>query len=227
MSARMNPERREIEAGARRWWRDLQPKSRRAEVEANGGSDRPGEPDGFGLAPRHGDPAALARLRRASFPAEAMAEEATLDLFRRLGLTQADYRRLPRIAVIAMVLAHVREDAPPRPDGRRDPAIRAVGRTSVENEDSAALKPLRFRRLLGCRDDDDDGLAREMRRLVALAGRRINVGDLAASLFFWNEGTRTRWAFDYFAAGFAAPAKDARDAEGAGNVAEPAPDLES
>lgn len=221
MNARAYPERKKMEAEARRWWQDLQPKAR-----SNLNGEPAGEPHAFGRARGRGDPAALARLRRASSAAEAMAEEATLDLFHRLGLGQAEYRRLPRIAVIAMVLAHVREDVPPGPAGRQS-AIGAVGRASLDDADSAAMKPLRFRRLLACRDDDDDELAREMRRLVTLAGRRINVGDLAASLFFWNEQTRTRWAFDYYGAGFAAPSRDAPNTEGAGNVAEPAVDLES
>jgi CRISPR system Cascade subunit CasB len=176
---------------ARDWWRSLQPRR----------SDDTGAPKAGG---DRGDPAALARLRRASTVAEAMAEEATLDLFWRLGLTRADTARLPRVAVIAMVLAHVREDNEHDGDERRS-AIQAVGRKTLEDEDSAKMSPLRFRRLLACRDDDDEDLAREMRRLVQLAGGVVNVGDLAKSLFSWNEETRHRWAFDYFGAGFAAP----------------------
>ncbi|TVR78665.1 MAG: type I-E CRISPR-associated protein Cse2/CasB [Rhodospirillales bacterium] len=178
---------------ARDWWRRLQPRR----------SDSTGVP---GAGGDRGDPAALARLRRASTVAQAMAEEATLDLFRRLGLTRADAdtARLPRVAVIAMVLAHVRDDR--EHDGeRRRSAIQAVGRRTLEDTDSAKMSPLRFRRLLACRDDDDEDLAREMRRLVQLAGCAVNVGDLAESLFYWNERTRNRWAFDYFGAGFAAP----------------------
>lgn len=179
---------------ARDWWRRLQPRR----------SDDTGAPKAGG---DRGDPAALARLRRASTVAEAMAEEATLDLFRRLGLTRADTARLPRVAVIAMVLAHVREDR--EHDGeRRRSAIEAVGRRTLEDTDSSKMSPLRFRRLLACRDDDHEDLAREMRRLVQLAGGAINVGDLAESLFFWNERTRNRWAFDYFGAGFAAPDRE-------------------
>ena len=56
-----------IAESARDWWRDLQP------------ADEQGQP-------KAGDRAALARLRRAATPSDAMAEEATLALFRRLGL---------------------------------------------------------------------------------------------------------------------------------------------
>lgn len=162
----------------RDWWQSLQPQ--RPDGERNPMADR----------------GALARLRRAASLAEAMAEEATLDLWRRLPGDLRERRRLPRVALIAHVLAHVRED-----DGR--PAIAAVGRARADDEDSAALKPIRFRRLLAAREDEE--LMREMRRLVALAERRINVGDLGASLLFWSDAVRARWAFDYFAAGAAAP----------------------
>src|SRR3954470_18086980 len=81
----------------RAWWRVLQP------------SFEDGRPN------PEGDRAALARLRRAGTLAEAMAEEATQDLYRRLGYGRAPPGRwLPRVAVVAAVLAHVR--AEPRPD---------------------------------------------------------------------------------------------------------------
>ena len=56
-----------------------------------------------------------------------------------------------------------------------------------------------------CWPADDDELAREMRRFVALAGGTVNIGDLAESLFYWSDRTRARWAFYYHDAGFAAP----------------------
>ena len=176
-----------VAAAARGWWRDLQP-----------------------TETQKGDRAALARLRRSASPRDAMVEPATLALFRRLGLNSP--RKLPKAAVIAMTLAHVREDEAPGEEKKRRHPIRRVGRPTMENEDDAIMKPIRFRRLLACRDDDDqalDELAREMRRFVALAGKKLDVGELAASLFFWNDRTRARWAFEYFAAGQAAPRTDA------------------
>jgi CRISPR system Cascade subunit CasB len=183
-------ERTSIAGRARDWWQGLQ------------STNTNGDPNPTG------DRAALARLRRCATPAEAMVEEATLALFRRLGLKATDHHRLPRVALIAMVLSHVRADAEPGADGLRPAAVRAVGRETLENEDSAKMSVLRFCRLLAARDDEE--LAREMRRLVALADGRINVGDLAASVFDWNhpkrgEQTRQRWAFEYYAAGAAAP----------------------
>jgi len=172
---------------ARAWWRDLQP------------ADESGQP-------RAGDRAALARLRRCATSADAMVEEATLALFRRLGIKATDQHRLPRVALIAMVLAHVRADAEHDAAGFRPPAVRAVGRETLESEDTARMSALRFRRLLAARDDAE--LAQQMRRLVALADGKVNVGDLAASLFFWGEKVRQRWTFEYYAAGAAAPRGD-------------------
>jgi len=166
-----------VSAATGGWWRDLQQ-----------------------TPSQKGDRASLARLRRCSVPRDAMVEPATFWLFRRLGMTSP--RSMPKVSLIAMTLAHVRDEVE-----ERHP-VRAVGRLSINDEDSAAMKLIRFRRLLACRDDDDDALdefARQMRRFVALAGRRIDVGELGASLFFWNDKTRTRWAFEYFAAGNAAP----------------------
>lgn len=176
---------KEASGKARSWWRSLQPVF----------EDGQPNPDG--------DRAALARLRRAGTVAEGMAEEATHDLFGRLGHSCFDARHFPRAAVVAMVLAHVRADPKPGEKGRRPTAARTVGRTSMGDPDSALMKPLRFRRLLACRDDED--LAREMRRLVALAGETVDVGDLARSILYWNDATRARWAFDYYAPGRPAP----------------------
>lgn len=175
---------------ARSWWSDLQRYA--ADEKRNPTADT----------------AALARLRRCAGPAEAMGEAATLDLFRRLGLSNA--RDLPRVAVIAMVLAHVRTDKTRDETTKRTlSAIQSVGRSKPDAPDSARMTPLRFRRLLACRHDGD--LVGEMRRFVALAGKAVNVGDLAASLFFWGECIRARWAFDYYGAGYAAPGAEATE----------------
>lgn len=168
-------------ARARAWWESLQPREK-----------------------QKGDRVALARLRRAGTLAEAMAEEATIQLFREMG--GGNPNRLPRVAVIAMVLAHVREDDPPGEGGGRRPAIAAVGR-KPDNAEGAKMSEVRFRRLLACRENEE--LVTHMRRLVILAGQRINVADLAQSLWWWNDWTRARWAFEYYAAGAAAPAPSA------------------
>lgn len=178
------------EEAIRSWWGTLQPSE-----------------DGR----RKGDRAALARLRRGTAPLDVLGEPAVFDLYRRLGFEAREAAwRLPWVTVTAMVLAHVRDDEP-----HRSPA-RAVGRTDWSDSalDTARIKPLRFQGLLGARDPED--VARQMRRLVALADRRINVGALGAAILDWNspergDRIRTRWAFDYYAAEDAAPITDSPD----------------
>jgi CRISPR system Cascade subunit CasB len=156
---------------ARDWWRRLQP-----------------DPQGT----RPGDPATLARLRRAASAAQALAEAETLRLWASLGV---EHRRLARVGTVARVLAHVRRAADAQ---RRGALARSLGPTAFGKDETARLKRLRFERLLATREEEE--LARAMIRLVQLAGREtpIDVGDLAASILAWDaEATRIAWAFAY------------------------------
>ncbi len=164
------------------WWSALQPNPDKTKV-------------------RKGDSGALARLRRSEL-IEAATEEATADLCRRL----QSFVRFPgtgsleRAAVIAAVLAHIREH-----DSSRTVAT-AAGQ--AKGDDQRVLQPLRLRRLLAATTPDESLIA--FRRLVALLGHKVNVADLAECLFDWPDETRgqrrrTRFAFDYYGAGAAAP----------------------
>jgi CRISPR system Cascade subunit CasB len=158
---------------ARAWWRQLQP----AAGEGHGKGDR----------------AALARLRRAS-PADAMSHEATIELFRDLGYGARDHHRLPRVATLACVLAHVREHAPSQSFAA------AIGRASFGDADSAALKPIRFQALITAEGEED--VARAFRRALAVAGGGVDVADLSRLILgFESEEVRRRLTFDYFGAG--------------------------
>lgn len=170
---------------ARRWWASLQ--DFRADGTPNRGRDR----------------AALARLRRASTPTEAVDEPAVFELYKRLGFGEREVeRRLPRVAALAAVLAHVRSDAASGESGFRRSFAEMLG-----HGEQPPMSPLRFKRLLSAKTDQD--ILVQFRRAVALAGaRNIDVGDLAASLLAWDKDERRmRWAFDYHGAGFAAPDK--------------------
>ena len=147
------------------WWRSLQP------------ADDAGKP-------RRGDRAALARLRRCATTMQAASETATIELCRRLGATERD---LDRIALIAAVLAHVRED---------DRRLRVARQIGVQADKSAMMSDLRFRRLLQAETPDEQLTA--FRRLVALARRKLNVADLAESLWRWDDEQRRRaWIYAY------------------------------
>jgi CRISPR system Cascade subunit CasB len=175
-------------SAALQWWRYLQPY------------------DQMGMPNPTSDRAALARLRRAVTPIEIMGERRVLDLYRRLGYTRAEAERwLPWVAVVAMVLSHVRKHDS---DPRRNPP-RAIGpEAGDEKGETASMKPARFRRLLLAREPAD--VAREMRRLVDLAGHNLDVAKIASTLLDWDDPVRgdrirTMWAYDYYNAGDAAP----------------------
>jgi CRISPR system Cascade subunit CasB len=170
---------------ARHWWRSLQD------------TKEDGSPN------RRRDRAALARLRHAATPIQALEEPAVFDLYKRLGFGKDDReveKRLPRVAVVAAVLAHIRGDATSSESGFRRRFAEMLGQGS----DRPLMSPLRFKRLLAATEDQE--LLITFRRAVVLAGERnIDVGDVAASLLDWSEKRRMRWAFDYYGAGVAAP----------------------
>jgi CRISPR system Cascade subunit CasB len=171
---------------ARRWWEMIQ------------STRRDGTPNPVR------DPGALARLRRAATPVVALEEPSVFDFYKKLGFGRGDVEgRLPRVAAVAAVLAHVRTDAMPAENGFRRRFAEMLGRGG----DRPLMSPLRFKRLLTATEDQE--LLVAFRRAVALAGgRNIDVGDLAVSLLDWSERRRMRWAFDYYGAGIAAPKRN-------------------
>ncbi len=165
---------------AQKWWEDWRPKT-----QSNGR--------------RSGDAGAFARLRRADLHA-AMIEEVTCDLFRKLEPETKMPREclFERAALIAAVLTHVREDE----------SWKVAAAAGEKNGDQHVLHPLRLRRLFATRSAPDCLIA--FRRLVALLDKKVNVADLAESLFDWpdevrGDKRRTRWAFDYYGASSAMP----------------------
>ncbi|MBT3070570.1 type I-E CRISPR-associated protein Cse2/CasB [Rhodomicrobium sp. Az07] len=167
---------------ARKWWESLQPA--KSGEDANGGGNR----------------AALAKLRRCSTWIEAAAERETALLFRRVG--SGNEQRLCRAAVLAAVLAHVRENETTK-------IASSVG-PQKGDEATAQLSQLRLRRLLTASGDDE--ILTAFRRLVALKGGKANVADLAEIILNWHrEDRRMRFAFDYWQAGEAAPRETPKD----------------
>jgi CRISPR type I-E-associated protein CasB/Cse2 len=145
---------------------------------------------------RTGDRGALARLRRASTMMQAASEPATLALCRELRAGEAN---LDRVALLAAVLAQVQEE-------RFDLTVaRQIG---VQRDGTAIMSDLRFRRLLQA-DTLDERLI-GFRRLVALAGRKLNVADLAVGLWHWgDEKERRRWIYAFHDAPNLPPGADA------------------
>ena len=127
--------------------------------------------------------AALARLRRSTTPLEVIQEPEALRLIQRLPGENPD-----RVAILAGVLALVREsDAMP--------VARAIGRRELDDEASAPMSEVRFRRLLQA---DDAELMESMRRLVRLAGRKVNVHGLSSAILGWGDSVKKKWIFEYY-----------------------------
>lgn len=159
-----------------------------------------------------GDRAALARLRRADSLLEAASEPATIELYDKLRSEHSfgrdkewmAKRDLPRAALIAAILAHVRKDD-------RDQMIASAIGVRRSGEDTPALiTPLRFKRLITARSADE--LLVAFRRLVAILDRTVNVADLARLLLAFTDPdpekadiARTIFAFHYHGAGNYAP----------------------
>lgn len=203
---------------ARRWWRALQP-------YRDDGTPSP-----------TGDRAALARLRRASQVLDAYGEEAVLELYGKLRFAPSQVERhLPWVAAAASVLATVSPDRVAARNSRPVPFCRALGPSRLDYDknrnaeglkrfESAALKPKRLQRLLQSNENEPDELVRQLRRAVALLPRSnpassdsrqhgIDVGALAKAILSWpdrerGDAVRTRWAYDYLAAGDASPSPD-------------------
>ena len=147
------------------WWRELT--SHEAE----------------GRTARGGRRAALANLRRAGTPLEVIQEPEALRLIARLPHENPD-----RVATLAGILAFVRESDD-------SPVARAIGRASLDDEESAIMSESRFRRLMQISGGE---LMEAMRRLVRLTKGRANVNDLSFAVLRWGDGVKKRWIFDYY-----------------------------
>lgn len=165
---------------ARQWWAEL------AGVAVIKTLEREGSVE---VAQRRGNPGALARLRRAATPVESVLDPEARSLVRRIGVNSS--QRPERVARLASLLAHVRED-----DQRNKVAFALGG----SEEELRLMKPVRFRRLMLSESDDDLYLA--LRRAISMLGRKANVRDLSHAWLNWHhpmmgERIRIQWTFAY------------------------------
>ena len=154
------------------------------------------------------DPAIRAQLRRCGSNLDALGIPAAMTLLRRLDLIpdrQAleDERFIAGLG-LARVLAHVDEH-----DSKR--AMQAAGwksfpgdrRESDAGDDRPLLSEARFRRLLQTGNGEEQVTA--FIRLIKILDRRASVPAIAKDFLHWSDRTKQSWAFDYYAAGIAAP----------------------
>jgi len=127
-----------------------------------------------------------AKLRRC----HTLTEVAFLPVFHRLRLDiekhgWVDYDSL---ALVAGLVAKVKTFA-------QGPGI-AEQMATGKQDGSAQVSGLRFRRLLKVKEKEQ--LYAAMSRVIALLGGTANIQSLAEGVYRWNDGTRKRWAFDYY-----------------------------
>jgi CRISPR type I-E-associated protein CasB/Cse2 len=197
---------------AARWWRSMQ----RTKADGSPNSEA--------------NPGALARLRRCATPIEALTETETIRLCRLLGCSYPDHLQVESIAVLAVLLAHVRDDARPltlgamlglprehdkqRKEGKKAP-LSEDDKQRKDDEKAPVMSDLRLRQLMAARDAKE--LLRSFREALSLLGGQAPVADLARTILGWfhptsGERTRTRFLFDYHGALDAAPPPNGEDA---------------
>jgi CRISPR system Cascade subunit CasB len=136
------------------------------------------------------DRAGRAELRRCGSVGEVAFTGAYHRLLRWLGsrLGDGDARR---VAAVAAVLAHVDRE----PEDGASVARRMGTHTGAGGP---LVSDARFRHLL--RSEDPEELMRELIRVVRQLGRSASIDALFRDLMRWDEGTRMRWARDYYEA---------------------------
>ena len=142
---------------------------------------------------------ARAELRRCRNPLDAVFQPAFRDLLDKLAEAVPGYidrpRNRDRLALIAALLAHVRESS-------EEPVPAAMARGSGGTR---GLSPLRFRRVVSHERTSD--LFQPMLRAVKQLKGRVNVHGLASALLYWNEKLRRDWAYRYYSARDETPGK--------------------
>jgi CRISPR system Cascade subunit CasB len=149
------------------------------------------------------DPGARAQLRRCRTPIEAQAQPATIDFMVRMGWKPPEGNRYDwygeRLAAIATVLAHVREDS-------TQPVARSLGTT--RGSDRPILSNSRWERL--CSAEGHENIATEFTRVVQMLGGTADVVDLTFAIRSWDSDTNHRkkqqWIYAYH--GVNAPPQD-------------------
>lgn len=169
---------------AHTWWKALQPQT-----------------DKDDHVTHRGNPGALARLRRASSPLEALAEAEAIRLATKLEVTKNQPEKLAYIGALAATLAHVRTHRDRDDKGNRLSMAQMLG---PDNKGENAVMPaLRFQRLMAA--GNPTGLMRQMRGAVKLLGGTANILDLAKAFYWWShpergDTTRINWTYDYWGA---------------------------
>jgi len=110
--------------------------------------------------------------------------------FHRLRQNMAKFGANPeRLALVAGVIAHIKNDESQGSFAQQMATPKVVG-------GPARVTGLRFRRLL--RVSDAEKLYPTMIRTTRLLNGSADIKSLANGLYWWNDLTKKRWAYDYY-----------------------------
>jgi CRISPR system Cascade subunit CasB len=128
-----------------------------------------------------------AELRRAKKLEQVFYSPQFHGLYRKI--SPIGWRNEKKIALMAGVLAHIRSDAASQSVATQ---MAAPGKSGSK----AVLSGLRFRRLL--QHDSPEELYIPIIRIIRLLDKKINIADLAQSLYWWNSRTKMDWSLSYY-----------------------------
>jgi len=132
-----------------------------------------------------------AELRRTASPSDVVYAPVYHELVRDFsGHGQAFSRE--KLAAVAGLAARVKTDTG---EGVSFSAQMATPRSAGGG---AAVSGLRFRRLIAVNDPEE--LFPLIVRTLNLLDGKVNLADLARAIYWWNDSTKKRWAYDYYAA---------------------------
>ncbi len=136
------------------------------------------------------DKGTRAELRRCDSPEKVMFHPAFPRLCTKLKpLLEKEWNWQIRVATVIGLLSHIKQIEP----NKQTLALQMANGKKIENR--PIVSELRFRRLLQREHDDLYGA---MIRILKMLDHTANLPDLMASVFYWGDEVRKRWAFDYF-----------------------------
>ena len=130
-----------------------------------------------------------AELRRCGSPAAVVM---TAEFHRLCRLWQPwlpkERRKLDRLAAVIGLASHLKVHRSGASFARQ---------MSIPKGEGPVISELRFRRLL--QQESLDDLYPTLIRILNQLDRSANLNSLAESVFYWGDGTRKKWAYDYYA----------------------------
>ncbi|MCP5497272.1 MAG: type I-E CRISPR-associated protein Cse2/CasB [Leptospiraceae bacterium] len=138
-------------------------------------------------------PGDRANLRRCSTPAETVFLPASHRLIGEIKETSKDKIELSydRLCAIAGILAHIKENS--------SQTFSKQMSQKKPGSDQALVSDIRFRRVLQSSSIVEDELFfQKIIRVIHHLDQRANILDIVASLYFWGDSVKKRWAYDYY-----------------------------